>query len=88
MSSKRHHPHKGGTTPTTEPKDRLGVVQFSVSEVAQFSMSLDTLEIFSDRLWVRWVGAQALARCVMNCWGLETALARRSFSPVVWKFTS
>jgi hypothetical protein len=41
MSSKRHHPHKGGTTPTTEPKDRLGVVQFSVSEVAQFSMSLD-----------------------------------------------
>jgi hypothetical protein len=42
MSSKRHHPHQGGTIPTTEPKDRPGVVQFSVSEVAQFSMSLDT----------------------------------------------
>ena len=41
MSSKRHRPHKGGTTPTTESKDRPGVVQFSVSEVAQFSMSLD-----------------------------------------------
>ncbi len=41
MSRKRHHPHKGGTTPTTEPKDRPGVVQFSVSEVVQFSMSLD-----------------------------------------------
>jgi hypothetical protein len=41
MSSKRHHPHQGGTIPTTEPKDRPGVVQFSVSEVAQFSMSLD-----------------------------------------------
>ncbi len=43
MSSKRHHPHKGGTTPTTEPKDRSGVVQFSVSEEVQFSMSLDML---------------------------------------------
>jgi len=42
MSSRRHHSHKGGTTPTTEPKDRPGVVQFSVSEVVQFSMSLDT----------------------------------------------
>jgi hypothetical protein len=42
MSSKRHRPHKDGTTPTTESKDRSGVVQFSVSEVAQFSMSLDT----------------------------------------------
>jgi hypothetical protein len=42
MSSKRHHPHQGGTTPTTEPKDRPGVVQFSVPEVVQFSMSLDT----------------------------------------------
>ena len=41
MSSRRRHPHKGGPTPTTEPKDRPGVVQFSVSEVAQFSMSLD-----------------------------------------------
>ena len=41
MSSKRHRPHKGGTTPTTESKDRSGVVQFSVSEVAKFSMSLD-----------------------------------------------
>ena len=43
MSSKRHRPHKDGTTPTTESKDRSGVVQFSVSEVAQFSMSLDSI---------------------------------------------
>jgi hypothetical protein len=41
MSSNRHRSHQGGTTPTTEPKDSPGVAQFSVSEVAQFSVSLD-----------------------------------------------
>ena len=43
MSSNRHHRHRrqGGTTPTTEPQNSPGVAQFSVSEVAQFSVSLD-----------------------------------------------
>lgn len=41
MSNKRHHSHQGGTTPTTEPQHSSGVAQFSVSEVAQFSVSLD-----------------------------------------------
>jgi hypothetical protein len=35
MSRDRNRPHKGGTTPITEPKDRPAVVQFLVSEVAQ-----------------------------------------------------
>ena len=42
MSSKRHRSHQGGTTPKTEPQHSPGVAQFSVSEVAQFSVSLDT----------------------------------------------
>jgi hypothetical protein len=47
MSSKRHHRHRrqGGTNPTTEPQNSPGVAQFSVSEVAQFSVSLDKRDI-------------------------------------------
>jgi UDP-glucose 6-dehydrogenase len=41
MSSKRHS-HQTGTTPTTEAQDSPEVAQFSVSGVAQFSVSLDT----------------------------------------------
>jgi hypothetical protein len=42
MSSKRHPRNQGGNTPTTAPQNSPEVVQFSVSQVAQFSMSLDT----------------------------------------------
>ena len=42
MSSNRHR-RQGGTTPTTEPQNSHGVAQFSVSEVAQFSVSLDSI---------------------------------------------
>jgi len=59
MSSKRHRPHKGGTTPTTEPKDRLEVVQFSVSEVSQFSLSLDSRHRVKIRMGQRAKRCQA-----------------------------
>jgi hypothetical protein len=43
MSKQRHRRRsQGGTTPETTPQTDSGVAQFSVSEVAQFSMSLDT----------------------------------------------
>ena len=42
MSKQRHRRRsQGGTTPETAPQTGSGVAQFSVSEVAQFSMSLD-----------------------------------------------
>ena len=65
MSSKRHHHRRqGGTNPTTEPQNSHGVAQFSVSEVAQFSMSLDT----SLR-----TGADALLRHVRDRWSIENS---------------
>jgi len=43
MSKQRHRQrNQGGTTTETRPQTGSGVAQFSVSEVAQFSMSLDT----------------------------------------------
>ena len=43
MSKQRHRRRsQGGTTPETTPQTGSGVAQFSVSEVAQFSMSVDT----------------------------------------------
>ena len=42
MSKQRHRQrNQGGTTTETRPQTGSGVAQFSVSEVAQFSMSLD-----------------------------------------------
>ena len=42
MSKQRHRQlSQGGTTPETTPETGSGVAQFSVSEVAQFSMSVD-----------------------------------------------
>ena len=42
MSKQRHRRRsQGGTTPETRPQTGSGVAHFSVSEVAQFSMSLD-----------------------------------------------
>jgi len=44
MSKQRHRRRsQGGTTPETRPQTGSGVAHFSVSEVAQFSMSLDTI---------------------------------------------
>jgi len=43
MSKQRHRRRsQGGTTPETTPQTWSGVAQFSVSEVAQFSLSVDT----------------------------------------------
>jgi hypothetical protein len=42
MSKQRHRSHQSGNTPSNEKQNSPGVVQFSVSQVAQFSMSLDT----------------------------------------------
>ena len=43
MSKQRHRrSSQGRTTTETRPQTCSGVAQFSVSEVAQFSMSLDT----------------------------------------------
>ena len=42
MSKQRHRRRsQGGTTPETRPQTESGVAQFSVSEVAQFWMSVD-----------------------------------------------
>jgi hypothetical protein len=41
MSKQRHRSHQSGNTPSNEKQNSPGVVQFSVSQVAQFSMSLD-----------------------------------------------
>ena len=47
MSKQRHRQlSQGGTTPETTPETGSGVAQFSVSEVAQFSMSVDTVAPF------------------------------------------
>jgi hypothetical protein len=40
-SNRQRHRQQVGTTLTNEPQNSPGVAQFSVSEVAQFSMSLD-----------------------------------------------
>lgn len=43
MSKQRHRrPSQGGTSPETTPQTGSGVAEFSVSGVAQFSMSVDT----------------------------------------------
>jgi hypothetical protein len=43
MGKQRHRQrNQGGTTTETRPQTGSGVAQFSVSEVAQFSMSVDT----------------------------------------------
>ena len=42
--------HQGGNTPSNEKQNSPGVVQFSVSQVAQFSMSLDMLYNYRDPL--------------------------------------
>ena len=59
MSKQRHRRRsQGGTTPETTPQTGSGVAQFSVSDVAQFSMSLDTRQqagLFAlefGRFWV------------------------------------
>ena len=45
MSKQRHRRRsQGGTSPETTPQTGLGVAHFSVSEVVQFSMSVDTIE--------------------------------------------
>jgi hypothetical protein len=45
MNKQRHRQRsQGGTSPETTPQTRSGVAHFSVSEVVQFSMSVDTLE--------------------------------------------
>jgi hypothetical protein len=45
MSKQRHcQRSQGGTTPETKPQNGAGVAQFSVSEVAQFWMSVDNRE--------------------------------------------
>jgi len=45
MSKQRHRRRsQGGTTPETTPQTGSGVAQFSVSEVAQFSMSVDSTQ--------------------------------------------
>ena len=42
MSKQRHRRRsQGGTTPETTPQTGSGVAHFSVSEVVQFSMSVD-----------------------------------------------
>jgi hypothetical protein len=42
MSKQRHRRRsQGGTSPETTPQTGSGVVHFSVSEVVQFSMSVD-----------------------------------------------
>jgi hypothetical protein len=49
MSKQRHRRRsQGGTTPETAPQTGSGVAQFSVSEVAQFSMSLDKVEAIAE----------------------------------------
>lgn len=44
MNKQRHRRRsQGGTSPETTPQTGLGVAHFSVSEVVQFSMSVDTV---------------------------------------------
>ena len=43
MNKQRHRRRsQGGTSPETTPQTGSGVAHFSVSEVVQFSMSVDT----------------------------------------------
>ncbi len=43
MNKQRHRRRsQGGTNPETTPQTGSGVAHFSVSEVVQFSMSVDT----------------------------------------------
>jgi len=56
MSKQRHRRRsQGGTTPETTPQTGSGVAQFSVSEVAQFSLSVDIpRRIILARLQKHW----------------------------------
>ena len=48
MSKQRHRRRsQGGTTPETKPQNGSGVAQFSVSEVAQFWMSVDKVNVLA-----------------------------------------
>ena len=43
MNKQKNYRRQRGITPITTPRNSPGVAQFSMSEVAQFSMSLDNL---------------------------------------------
>jgi hypothetical protein len=46
MNKQRHRRRsQGGTSPETTPQTGSGVAQFSVSEVVQFSMSVDIMRM-------------------------------------------
>ena len=50
MSKQRHRRRsQGGTSPETTPQTGSGVAHFSVSEVVQFSMSVDTAPLANGR---------------------------------------
>ncbi len=52
---------QGGTSPETTPQTGSGVAHFSVSEVVQFSMSVDKGMRFGAR-------GSVAARLVLICW--------------------
>ena len=73
MSSNRHR-RQGGTTPTTEPKNSPAVAQFSVSEVAQFSVSLDMDPVRHQALAV---GNLRKALCMGGVFAVSTVLPEK-----------
>jgi hypothetical protein len=55
MNKQRHRRRsQGGTSPETTPQTGSGVAHFSVSEVVQFSMSVDTEDTIPIQTCVAW----------------------------------
>jgi len=76
MSKQRHRRRsQSGTTPETTPETRSGVAQFWVSALAQFSMSVDTLDGFIE--------PDSPNGAYVRDWGLGAAKARQKAPKVV-----
>jgi hypothetical protein len=90
MSKQRHRRRsQGGTTPETTPETGSGVAQFSVSEVAQFSMSLDTRWASSVQLtsWIssyKWISGPITT--VRDGHKLPKAAAATRVGCAAWKW--
>jgi hypothetical protein len=57
---KNYRRRQRGMTPITTPRNSPGVAQFSMSEVAQFSVSLDNARRFE----IRGIGSSRGIRCI------------------------
>lgn len=83
MSQQRHRRRsQAGTTPTTPPQIGPEVAQFSLSEVAQFSMSLDKLGWSAEEIPAQWSRYGVAAGPIRNAQMLRRAIELAAAQPL------